>query len=271
MGKIRQNPISYSLEEVPIDSVRVWDEAQSRGLDTESIDSLAESIRQEGLQNPPMVQKDKDGTYLLMAGQRRLEALRRLGSKTIPVLILSKNSSCSIEDAKAVSIIENIHRNEMSSSEMAASCQFLADRLGQAEAARAIGIRRSTLREYLGFDGVPERIKAMVPESVSKRNAVRICKTARTEARAVEIIERIARYDPKKKQRYIEALERLGSDAAHSDILSLANSFRARQNIPVRLSKGQAKGLARLAGEYGMEPADMAQKIVADWLSRRGF
>ena len=87
-----------------------------------------------------MMQRGGANSYLLMAGQRRLAALKRLGSKTIPVLILSKNSSCRIEDAKAVSIIENLHRVDMSVSKMAASCRFLAERLGVSATPRALSL-----------------------------------------------------------------------------------------------------------------------------------
>jgi len=270
LQKIKENPISYSLKEVPIDTITVWEEAQARPLDDTDIDSLAKSIAEEGLQNPPMVQRNGSNSYLLMSGQRRLEALKRLGAKTIPVLILSKNSSCSIQDAKAVSIIENIHRKDMSTSEMASSCEFLAEKMGKSNAAKALGINRATLYGYLGFGVVPDGIKQMVPKILSKRDAVRICKVIQIESSVTELIERIKKYDTSQKNRYIDALEQLGN-AEHSEILKLANSFRARQNLSLHISKSQAKGLSKISRESNLEPAEMAQKIVTDYLSRKGF
>ena len=55
--------------------------AQARKLDREGIADLARSIKNEGLQNPSMVQKSGKNEYLLMSGQRRLAALKRLGAK----------------------------------------------------------------------------------------------------------------------------------------------------------------------------------------------
>ncbi len=268
---IKENPIAYTLKEVPIDAVTVWDEAQSRKLDDTDIDSLARSIREEGLQNPPMVQRDGANSYLLMAGQRRLEALRKLGSKTIPVLILSRESSHDIEDAKAVSIIENLHRRDMSASEMAASCVFLAEKLGATAAARALGINRRTFREYLGYGAVPDKIRELVPKTISRRDAIRICRVVAAPSDALDVIERISRYDSAQKGRYIDALEQLGNTADHSEIQRLANSFRARQHVSLKLSKGQAKGLSKLSREKNLEPGELAQKIVSDYLSRKGF
>ena len=268
---MKENPILYQLDEVQIDTVTVWDEAQARTLVVNDIDSLAKSIQQEGLQSPPMVQRNGANSYLLISGQRRLEALKRLGSKTIPVLILSKNSSCDIGDAKAASIIENLHRKNMSVAEMTSSCQFLVEKLGKSDAAKALGINSATLREYLGFDMVPGKIKEMVPKILSRRDAIRICKVVPIESKAIEIVKKISKYNASQKKRYMDALEQLGSTAEHSDTQKLANSFRARQNLSLKISKNQAKGLSKLSRESDLEPAEFAQKIVSDYLSRRGF
>lgn len=218
-----------------------------------------------------MVQRNGKDEYLLMAGQRRLEALKKLGAKTIPVLVLDNDSACDIIDAKAVSVIENVHRKEMNPSDMTASCQFLVEKLGRADAARALGIKSSTLREHLGFSVVPGRIRKMVPKQISRRDAIRICRKVPSESRAEEIIQKIAKYDVAKKRRYIDALEHLGGSAELSEISKQANLFRARQNIQVKISKRQAMGLAKISKEQEMEPSEMAHKIVSDYLLRRGY
>ena len=261
---------TYSLRTVPIDAIVTWEEAQARTLDTSDIDSLVKSIQSEGLQHPLTVQKD-GRQYKLMAGQRRLEALRRLGHTMIPVLILGKEKPQDISDAKAVSVIENIHRKNMSAKDIATSCQFLVDKLGKKNAAKVMGINSDRLREYLGFGAVPDAIKAMVPKKLSRRDAIRICKVIQQEEQAIHIINKISKYTAAQKARYIQALEKLGSSAEQSDITKLANSFRARQNLALRMTKSQAKGLAKLSRESDMEPAEMAQKIVTDYLSRRGI
>ena len=261
---------TYALRTVPLESIVVWSDAQARELDTNEIDSLAKSIQSEGLQHPLTVQRE-GRTYKLLAGQRRLEALRRLGHTEAPVLVLDKERVSDISDAKAVSIIENLHRKSMSARETAASCKFLVDKVGKTNAARILGINRDTLREYLGFDGVPDAVKEMVPKSISRRDAIRICRAVPQSERAVSIITKISRYDAPKRARYIEALEKLGGSAEPSDVAKLANSFRARRNLSVRISRTQAKGLARLSRESDLEPAELAKKIVSDYLARRGI
>ncbi len=81
MAKRYNSPISYRLREIPVKYIKVWRDAQARKLDRDGIAELAKSIKIDGLQNPPMVQKDGKNSYLLMSGQRRLAALKRLGAK----------------------------------------------------------------------------------------------------------------------------------------------------------------------------------------------
>ena len=269
LEKIKTNPITYKLKDVPIDSIVVWEEAQARTLDVTDIDSLAKSIHQEGLQNPLMVQKNGASSYLLMAGQRRLAALKKLEIKTAPVLVLDTDSVCDVADAKAVSIIENIHRKDMNAGQMASSCQFLVKKLGKQETAKALGIDSRTLRQYLGFDAVPDTIKSMTPKLVSKSNAIKICQIIPSESRALEIIDKISKLDMSQKKRYLDALEQAGQNATHSEISKLANSFRARQNLSLKISKLHAKKLAKISRDNDMEPAEMAQKVLSDYLSKK--
>ena len=268
---ISDNPLSYTLREVPIEQISVWDEAQARTLDTDGVSLLARSIEAEGLQNPPIVKRDGRESYLLMAGQRRLAALKMLGAQSVPVLVLARDESRDVVGAKTMSVIENLHRKDMTPKEVTESCKFLAEHMGESRAAKALGIKPATMREYLGFAAVPDRVKSLVPKVLSKRDAIRIYKVARTESATMDIVDRIEKYDSSKKKRYIDALESLGAGAGHAEINKLANSFRARQNLSVRMSKSQAKGLAKLSRQTEMEPAEFAQKIVADYLARRGI
>ncbi len=260
----------YVLKTVPIESIEVWEDAQARDLDTDELSSLIKSIKSEGLQHPLTVMRE-GRRHKLLAGQRRLEALRRIGHDTVPVLVLDRDRFSDVSEAKAVSIIENLHRKDMSAKDIAASCKFLVDKIGRNGAAKVLGINRHALREYLGFDGVPDEVKEMVPKSISRRDAVRICRVVANTAKAVSIVAKVAKYAAPKRARYITALEKLGDSATPAEITRLANSFRARQNLPVRISKTQAKGLAKLSRESDMEPAEMATRIVSDYLAERGI
>ena len=155
MAKRYRPAISYRLREIPLKSVKVWKDAQARKLDRKGITELARSIKTEGLQNPPMVQKEGK-EYLLMSGQRRLAALKRLKAKKIPALVLTRNAKYELDDAKAASVVENLHRKDMETREMALACAFLADKKGKSKAAQSLGISKIMFKKYHGFAGVPK-------------------------------------------------------------------------------------------------------------------
>ncbi|NND86389.1 MAG: ParB/RepB/Spo0J family partition protein [Nitrosopumilus sp.] len=266
---MKQSLVFHKVETVPISKVHVWDEVEARKLNLEGIKELASSIKNEGLQNPPVVQKTKDGKYKLIAGQRRLEALKRIGSKNIPVLVVKHPYDD--ENAKAVSIIENLHRKQMNSSEMAEACDFLVKSMKSSKkAATALGISQQTLRSYSGFNSVPEKLQQLVPKVISRNEALQLYKIVPKVDDAVEIANRIRRYSPPAKKRYFEALA-LDPTAPHATIRRMANHFKEKQNIRIKLTKQQSKFFSKAATESSTEPNELATKIISQWLSRKGY
>lgn len=261
--------VYHKIETIPISKVSVWDEVEARKLDMDGIKELAESIKEEGLQNPPVVQKNTDGTYNLIAGQRRLEALKRIGSRRIPVLVVKHRYK--EDDAKAVSIIENLHRKQMTPSEMAEACEFLVNSMkSPRKAAKALGINQQTLKKYVGFNSIPEKLQQLVPKIISKNEALRLYRIVPKADDAIEIAHKIKRYSPPAKRRYLDALA-LDPSAPHPTIRRMANHFKEKQNIRVKLTQSQAKSFTKAASDNSLEPNELASKIIANWMSRKGY
>lgn len=262
-----ESKISYRLREVPINQIRIWKEAQARTLDREGISELARSIKTEGLQNPPMLQKEGKNSYLLMSGQRRLAALKRLRAKKIPALVLTRQSEQELENAKAISVVENIHRNKMNIKDTAASCKFLAEKMGKSKAAKSLGMSMSTFRKYMGFAGVPEQLKDLVPELLSRDEATKLYQAIPSVPKAIKIAEKISRLDSRTRKAYLTALAR-SPRSSHNTLLKRARSLRVRQNIAFKLTKGQARKLAAKANRLDLGPNELANQVVAKWLKR---
>lgn len=269
MAKRFRSPIEYKLRHVPVKSIMVWKDAQARKLDRDGVAELAKSIRAEGLQNPPLVQREGRGTYKLMAGQRRLAALKRLRARTVPVLVITRATEYEIEDAKAASVIENIHRKGMSQRDLAASCVFLADRVGtQAKAARTLGMSVPTFKKLHGFAGVPEKLKDLVPGTVSRDEATRLHVALPSTKKAVEVATRIANLPPPVRRQYVRILSE-NPRMRHAAVLKRARKARTLQKVSVVLSKRQATFLDRQSEKRGMDSDELAKRIVADWIRKR--
>ena len=263
-----KSPITYRLREIPIKQIKVWKDAQARKLDREGITELAKSIKNEGLQNPPMVQKESRNSYLLMSGQRRLAALKRIGAKKIPVLLLTQNTKYDLENAKAASVVENLHRNKMNTKDMTHACVFLAESVGKAKAAQSLGISQQTLKKYLGFAAVPDKLKQYVPKQLSRDDATKLYQIYPNISKAVKIAEKILPLDPKLRKKYLQILAK-SPKSSHLKLLKRSKASLLQQKITVELNKTNARKMQSLAAKNDLEVKDMANMILANYLKKK--
>lgn len=270
MAKRYRHTIAYKLHEVPIKHIKVWSDAQARKLDRTGIADLAKSIKSEGLQNPPMVQKDGRNSYLLMSGQRRLAALKRLRARKVPVLVLTRKTEYELHDAKAASVIENIHRKNMNVKDMAAACSFLAENMGKTKAAQSLGMSQSTFQKYHGFAGVPEKLKDLVPKTITRDQATKLYLAVHDISKALKIAQRISSLGGPARKKYLQVLSR-SPNSSHKTLMKKIRSLQMQQNISVSLSKGKARGLFAQSRRQELEPKELANKIVFDWLKKKGY
>lgn len=259
--------VTYRLKEIPIKQIQVWKDAQARNLDREGVSELARSIKSEGLLNPPLVQKHDKNTYLLMSGQRRLAAMKRLGAKKIPAHVLSKRSEYDLSNAKAASVIENIHRSDMDYKETAQSCKFLAEQMGKTKAARTMAMSLPTFYKYLGFAGVPDRLKRLVPKVISRDEATKLNLIVPNVSKAEKIAIQISKLDVPLRKRYLTALAH-SPKASHRKILERAKALRVKQKVTFKLPKTHAKRLFRVSEKKSLSPDEMAGKIITDYLKK---
>lgn len=132
----------------------------------EGIDDLAESIKRFGLLHPISVFRE-DGKYVLVAGQRRLLAVKQLGWDEIPARVLSTRPE-PIE-AKAISFSENFIRRDLTRPEKKNACIMFHRRYGSMRAAsRALGIPYEDVREYVTYDKLHDELKKLVDEGTVK-------------------------------------------------------------------------------------------------------
>ena len=109
-----------------------------RTIDEASLQQLIASIREQGILQPILVARgNSGGQYVLVAGQRRLEAARRIGLARIPAMIIDRFDSSSVVDA----LIENIQRVDLSDMDEGETFRLLQEEYNwtQEEIARRIG------------------------------------------------------------------------------------------------------------------------------------
>ena len=153
------------LREVPIGSITPNAFQPREHFDEEALSSLAASIREIGVLQPILVRPsgDEDGTYELIAGERRWRAARRAGLSTIPVLIrASTDDKGSLEQA----LVENLHRADLNALEEAAAYQQLIDDfdLTHEEVATRVGKSRASVTNTLRLLQLPSGVQRALQE-----------------------------------------------------------------------------------------------------------
>lgn len=117
------------------------------GTEDTGLEDLADSIKDKGLLNPLIVRGCGDGTYELIAGQRRFLACQRLGWETIPAIIRDVSDDT---DATILSLIENVHRADLNPIDKANAYQKIYEKYGDYnKVAKETGVSVSTTRKYL--------------------------------------------------------------------------------------------------------------------------
>jgi len=122
----------------------------------ETITGLAESIREQGLLSPIIVRPDGN-KYQIIAGERRYKAAQQAGLKEVPALIKKVSDS----EARIISLIENIQREDLNDIDRASALRELKVNLGSPwEAiAKKLGLTKRRILDLVGLLDLPEEVK----------------------------------------------------------------------------------------------------------------
>jgi ParB family chromosome partitioning protein len=136
----------------------------------EALKDLSASIKEKGILQPVIVSRVGDGTFMLVAGERRWRAAHLAGLKKVPALVKETSSQDSLE----IALIENIQREDLNPMETAEALNKLSGdfNLTQEALSRRVGKDRATIANYLRILKLPDEIKAMISsESLSLGHA----------------------------------------------------------------------------------------------------
>lgn len=148
------------LLEVPITSI-VPNRFQPREhFDEELLTSLTASIRELGILQPILVRDAGDGTYELIAGERRWQAGKRAGLTVVPVVLRDVDDMSALEQA----LVENLHREDLNALEEAAAYQQLLDDFSMTheQIARRVGKSRAAVSNTLRLFQLPPTVQRLV-------------------------------------------------------------------------------------------------------------
>ena len=129
-------------------------------FDETALNELADSIRANGIVQPPVVRRRADGKYELIVGERRTRAAIIAGLKKIPVVLVDADDRKSAEWG----VVENIQRKDLNPIEEAEGYKLLRDRFGitQEDVAERVGKSRPAIANSLRMLELPDEVKQLL-------------------------------------------------------------------------------------------------------------
>ncbi len=146
-GEIEESSSADQLKTMPVTALQPGKYQPRTFMDPASLESLAESIRAQGIMQPIVVRKVSQDRYEIIAGERRWRAAQLAGLTQVPVIIREIPD----EAALAMALIENIQREDLNPIEEAHGLQKLMDEFAMTHEviAKAVGRSRSAVSNTL--------------------------------------------------------------------------------------------------------------------------
>ncbi len=156
-----------STDEAAVSTLAVSEIEPNRGqprkqFDPAALADLAVSIRQHGVLQPLVVRPMPDGSYQLVAGERRWRAARMAGLSQVPVVIKELSDS----ETMALALIENLQREDLNAIEEAMGYRDLMENFGltQEQVSAKVGKSRPVVTNALRLLGLPEEVRGLLSE-----------------------------------------------------------------------------------------------------------
>jgi len=148
---------SSSISEVELSLIFANPNQPRTHFDEDALTELATSIRELGVISPITLRKNEDGTYLIIAGERRFRASKLIGLTTIPAYV----KTAADEQVMEMALIENIQREDLNAIEIALTFYRLMEeyKLTQERLSERVGKKRATIANYLRLLRLPAEIQ----------------------------------------------------------------------------------------------------------------
>lgn len=209
---------SSSINEIDIEKIFPNPNQPRTVFDEEALQELSDSIKSIGLITPITLKKNDDGTYQIIAGERRYRASKLAGLKKIPAYVKTSKD----ENVLIMALIENIQRENLNAIEIALTYQKLIEQSGLTQEALSenVGKKRATIANYLRLLRLPAEIQMGITEKkidmghsrallalddAQKQLSVykEILKNGYSVRKTEDIIRNINQNEPEKKQKQL--------------------------------------------------------------------
>jgi ParB family chromosome partitioning protein len=242
-------PVEGGVTYIPIESVSPNPRQPRVNINPEELKELAESIREHGIIQPLIVSREKEGDrFILIAGERRLEAARLAKLQSIPAILREVND----QDRLELALIENVQRADLMPLETAEAYRQLNEdfNLSHEEISQRVGKSRVSVSNTLRLLKLPDKVKAaLLDGSISEGHARALLGMSSAQAQ-MAVMEMIVRNGLNVRQteelvRKYTGTHQVASKTGKSmppELQQIEDRMRATLGTKVRLHQGLKGG-----------------------------
>lgn len=235
------------VTQVPIDLIQRNPRQPREKFDIEELENLAVSIREHGVIQPLIVSPGKNGIYILIAGERRLQASRKAGLKTVPVVIRHATDQQLLE----LALIENVQRADLNPIEEAEAYQHLAKefKMSHESIAERVGKSRVAVTNTIRLLDASAAVKqALVDGQITEGHARAMLRLPSASAQE-ELLKKVVTLDLSVRQTEMLAGKYAGQKPASkkragksADVLDVERRLRSSLGTQVSLNHKKSGG-----------------------------
>lgn len=253
--EVQGDEVVGAATEIAVDKIVRNPKQPRTHFDESELSDLAASIEQVGVLQPIIVRPVGKG-YEIIAGERRYQAARRVGLKTVPAIVKEIDDDASLE----LALIENIQRSDLNSIEEARAYKELLARTGmtQEQLSKKISKSRSAISNALRLLDLPEEVQQLVFDGSLSAGHARAILGAPSDDKRVMIAQKVVR--DRLSVRQTESLVALFSveQADKSPRPTLPTSFKKvarklRQDLSTNVKIKQVQGKYKIEIEFADE------------------
>ena len=237
--QLKENDTLKNLKIVEVEPNR---DQPRKNFDQESLEELAESIKEYGLIQPIVVTK-KEGYYSIIAGERRWRASKIAGLTEIPAIIREDDEKINSE----ISLIENMQREDLNPYEKAVGVKTLIDKYGmtQEEVGKKLGKSRSTIANTIRILNLEPRVLEMAKEGkITEGHCKALLAITDPEKQylaAIQMLERGTSVRQMEKKAHIKETKE-EQQRNHVLYKNIEDTFQGFFGTKVRLDPGKRRG-----------------------------
>lgn len=235
------------VQQVAVDAIKPNPHQPRIHFKQEELEELAASIREHGVIQPLIVMPKPDGTFILIAGERRWQASQKAGLRTVPVITRKANNQELLE----IALIENVQRADLNSMEEAEAYRQLVEEFGLSHeaVAKRVGKSRVAVTNTLRLLGLADAVKqALVDGQITEGHAraLLMLTTQKAQTSALQTVINLS-FNVRQTEEYVRKLSgqkpvKVKKQVKNADVSDVEKRLQRSLGTKVALKHGKKGG-----------------------------